>query len=599
MIGDWRKLFSFFETREKRRIVVLLISTTICALLEAIGVASILPFIAVVADPALVAENEYLSRLYELLEFGSVNQFLVFLGLAALFVLVAANVLVAVNAWLTFRVSHLGEYDLARRLLRKYLHSPYQLLQRRNSSQLLTMLVTEIERVVIDTLMSGIDALSDAVVTIFIVALLLWINPWVTGMTLLVLAVAYAVIYLLVTPRVLRLGSQFAALNAETYKNAHEALAAAKEIKVLGCEEHFVDRYSKPMLQLSRNAIAYNTLEFIPAQSLELIGFGGLLAAALFMIGSGETAGRIIPMLAMFAFAAYRLIPALKDLFDSVEEIRHNMVALEPLWLDYSAPHDEEAGQAPGRLNFREAIRLENVSYCYAGDRQQALSDIDLEIRAGAATCFMGSTGAGKSTTVDVLLGLLQPSRGRVLVDGAPIVRDRLRAWQQNIGYVPQVAFLFDDTVTNNIAPGVKAEDIDLGRVERAARIAEIHDFIVAELPDGYRTLVGERGANLSGGQRQRIGIARALYRNPSVLVLDEATNELDLVTEGRILGSLRKLANTTLIFVSHRASIAASCDDIVVFEGGRVAMRGNYAALAASGSRYLALVKEPAAGAP
>lgn len=595
MIEDWRKLFSFFQAREKRRIVVLLISTTLRGLLEAVGVASILPFIAVVSDPALVADNQYLSRAYTVLEFSSTNQFLVFLGIAALLVLVATNVLAAVNAWLTFRVCHLGEHDLACRLLGKYLNCPYQLLLRRNSSELVTNLVTEIERVVIDTLMSGIDVFSDAVMTVSIVALLLWVNPWVTIMTLLVLAVAYTIIYLLVTPSVVRLGSEFPALNAETYRNAQEALAAAKEIKVLGCEEHFVNRYSKPMLRLSRNAIAYNTLEIIPGQSLELIGFGGLLVAALFMIGSGETAGQIVPLLAMFAFAAYRLMPALKNLFDSVEEIRHNLVALGPLWQDYSVVHDTGMDGSTETLVFRSAIRLEDVSYRYSGDRQEALTGVRLDIRAGAAICFMGSTGAGKSTTVDVLLGLLQPSQGRLIVDGVPVTRDRLRAWQRNIGYVPQVAFLFDDTVANNIAPGIDAKDIDQKRVERAARIAEIHDFIVAELPQGYQSLVGERGTNLSGGQRQRIGIARALYRDPSVLVLDEATNELDLVTEGRILASLRSLADKTLIFVSHRASVAASCDDIVIFEKGRVVMRGSFAELAAPDSRYRELLEEPA----
>ena len=349
------------------------------------------------------------------------------------------------------------------------------------------------------------------------------------------------------------------------------------------------------MLRLSRNAISYNTLEFIPAQILELIGFGGLLAAALFMIGRGETAGQIVPLLAVFAFAAYRLIPALKDLFDSIEAIRHNLVALEPLWLDNSVLQDAGTEGSTEAIVFREAIRLENVYYQYSGDRQEALSGVELEIRAGAATCFIGSTGAGKSTTIDLLLGLLQPSRGHVSVDGVPVTRDRLRAWQRNIGYVPQVVFLFDDTVANNIAPGIETRDIDLNRVQRAARIAEIHDFIVTELPGGYQSLVGERGANLSGGQRQRMGIARALYRDPSVLVLDEATNELDLATEGRILASLRKLANKTLIFVSHRASVAASCNDIVVFEKGRVAMRGGLAALTAPDSRYRELLEEPA----
>jgi ABC-type multidrug transport system fused ATPase/permease subunit len=303
-------------------------------------------------------------------------------------------------------------------------------------------------------------------------------------------------------------------------------------------------------------------------------------------------------MLAMFAFAAYRLVPALKDLFDGVAAIRYNMVALEPLWRDYSVPDEARTGESVEALVLRHALKLDNVSFRYPGSRQEVLSGVELTIPAGTSVCLVGATGAGKSTLVDVLLGLLPPSRGRVIVDGMAVTPDKLREWQRNIGYVPQVASLLDDTVANNIAFGIEPGDIDLGRLERAARIAEIHDFIVTELPDGYRTLVGERGANLSGGQRQRIGIARALYRDPAVLVLDEATNELDLVTEGRILASLRSLENRTLVFVSHKPSVSMACDEVIVLENGRVVARGSYSALTAPGSRYRALLQEAPPGA-
>ena len=592
-MGDWRKLLSFFPSGERYRILALLFSTTISGLLQAVSVASILPFIAVVADPDLVFENGHLRRAYEYLGFDGINEFLIFLGLSALLVLIATNLLVAVNAWLTFRVCHLGEHDLARRLLQKYLNSPYELLLQRNSAELLKMLVSEIDRVVIGTMMAGIGVFADVIATVFIVALLLWIHPWVTIATLVVLTAAYAVIYMLVIPRVVRLGSEFAWLNTETYKNAHEALSAAREIRVLGCEEHFVERFSKPMLRLSRNAVTYSTLDIIPAQALELIAFGGLFATAVFMIGNAVAMREVIPILALFAFAAYRLIPALKDLFDGVEAIRYNMVALDPLWRDYTMPVEALRAHVTGPVELRDSVRLAGISFSYPGGRQEALSGVELTIAAGTSTCFAGPTGAGKSTTVDVLLGLLQPLRGQVLLDGQPIGPENVRAWQRNIGYVPQAVFLFDDTVAANIALGVGPGEIDQARLERAARIAEIHEFIANELPQGYRTVVGERGASLSGGQRQRIGIARALYRDPPVLVMDEATNELDLVTESRILRALRGLGRRTLILVSHRATIAAFCDEVAIFESGRVVARGSFAQLSAPGSRFRALLQE------
>jgi ATP-binding cassette, subfamily B, bacterial PglK len=592
---DWKKLLSFFPAQDRYRVYLLLVSTTLSGLLQAVGVASIMPFIAVVADPGLVTENAYLASVYERFAFESTSEFLVFLGVGAMLVLVVTNVLVAVNAWLTFRVCHLGEHDLSRQLLQTYLRSPWRLLLQRNSAELLKMLVSEIDRVVIGTMMAGIGVFADAVTTLFIVALLLWIHPWVTLATLVVLGVAYGVIYALVIPRVTRLGTEFPALNTEAYKNAHEALAAAREIRVLGVEDHFVERFSRPLLRLSRNSIRYSTLDIIPAQALELIAFGGLIAAAVYMIAETDDAAGVVPTIAMFGFAAYRLIPALKDLFDGLEAIRYNMVALDPLWKDYSLPRAAAGPDEGPALGMRDALRLEGVTFTYPGARRPALAGVDLAIRAGLAHCFVGTTGAGKSTTVDMLLGLLEPSSGRITVDGRPLDAASVRAWQRNIGYVPQSVFLLDDSVASNIALGVDAAAIDEARLERAARVAGIHDFIVGELPQGYRTLVGERGASLSGGQRQRIGIARALYRDAPVLVLDEATNELDLITETKVLQALRDLGPRTLVFVSHRATVAAFCDVVAVFEAGRVVAEGDYLSLTAPDSRYRALLEETA----
>ncbi len=593
MIDDWRKLLSFFSAGEKRQILLLLLSTTVSGLVQAVGVASIMPFIAVVADPALVTENHYLSRAYGAFGFTSTNAFLKFLGLVAFIMLLATNLLVGINAWLTFRVCHLGEYNLARRLMSRYLARPYLFLLQRNSSELVKMVVTEIDRVAIGTLMAGINVFSDAVTTIFIVVLLVVIQPWVMTVTLVVLAVAYLLIYVLIMPRVARLGAEFATLNTEIYKNAHEAVGAAKAIKVLGREAHFVERFSRPLLRSSRNAITFSTLDIVPAQSLELVAFGGLVFATVYLIGDTGDAGEILPVIAMLAYAAYRLIPALQGLFDGIEAIRYKTAALDGLWQDYSDPGTEPAIATGDAMVPRHSIRLENVSFRYPDSRQDTLSGLSLTIPAGRAVCLAGPTGAGKSTTVDLLLGLLPPSAGGITVDGTLVTTGNVRAWRDNIGYVPQVIYLIDDTIASNIALGMEPGDIDYARLERAARIAELHDFVVNELEAGYQNVVGERGARLSGGQRQRIGIARALYRDPAVLILDEATNELDLATEARILDSLRALGGRTIVFVSHKPSVATFCDEVVVLEGGRIAAKGSYDELTAPGSRHRALLQE------
>jgi ABC-type multidrug transport system fused ATPase/permease subunit len=552
-----------------------------------------MPFIAVVAEPDLVGKNEHLAAVFAALGFATTNSFLVFLGIVALAALLLTNLLVGLSAWLTFRVCHLGEYDLARRLMHKYLALPYAQLKQRNSADLLKMVVTEIDRVVIGTLMAGIGIFADAATTVFIVALLLIVHPWVTIATLAVLAVAYLLIYVLVTPRVKRLGSEFGPLSTSIYRGASEALGAVKEIKVHGCEEHFVDRFSRSLLRSSRNAISYSTLEIVPAQALELIAFGGLVFVTIGMIGRSRDAGDILPMIAMFGFAAYRLIPALKSLFDGVEVVRHNMAAIDPLWRDFSASDVAPHPASGERLRPGQSVSLEGVRFRYPGDAQDTLAGVDLRIPAGSRICLMGTTGAGKSTVVDVLLGLLQPSEGRLVVDGTAIGAHNAGEWQRCIGYVPQVVYLTDDTIASNIAFGLPTGEIEQARLERAARLAELHEFVSGELPDGYRTVVGERGARLSGGQRQRIGIARALYRDPAVLVLDEATNELDLATESRILESLRALRDKTIVFVSHKPSVAAACDCIGVVERGRIVACGAYAELTAPASRHRFLLRD------
>ena len=594
MLDEWRRLLSIFSARDRRRIGVLLFSTTASGLVQALGIASVMPFIAVVADPSLVTENPYLAHAVATFGLESTNQLLVLLGVFAFLMLLATNCLIGLNAWLTFRVCYLGEHDLARRLLRTYLARPYLQLLQRNSSELMKMLVAEIDRVAIGTLMAGIGVFADFVTTIFIVGLLLVINPWITLATFVVLSLAYLLIYVLLTPTVTRLGSEFEHLSTEIYRTAHEALGAVKEIKVRGREEHFVDRFSRPMLRSSQNAVRYSTLDILPTQGLELLVFGGLIATTIYLIDQAQDAGDILPMIAMFGFAAYRLVPALKGLFDGAEAIRFNMVAFDALWRDFSAP---PATPLPAQSRDlpapQRSIRFERTCFRYPGSRRETLTALELVIPAGTSVCLAGATGAGKSTTIDLLLGLLEPTSGTITVDGEAISAANIRAWQQRIGYVPQVVYLIDDTVANNIALGVAAADIDQSRLERAARIAQLHDFVIRELPDGYRSIVGERGANLSGGQRQRIGLARALYHDPAVLILDEATNELDLDTESRILAEFRKLAGRTLVFVSHKPSIAAFCDAIVVLEAGQIIAQGTYAELTAPGSRHRSLLQE------
>jgi ABC-type multidrug transport system fused ATPase/permease subunit len=281
-----------------------------------------------------------------------------------------------------------------------------------------------------------------------------------------------------------------------------------------------------------------------------------------------------LPVIGLYAYAGYRILPAMHHIYRTFVRLRFIAPAVDTIIRELE---DAKVQSAPAelvteRLPLLESIALENVSFNYAGSERPIFKDINLKIRAGSITGIIGATGVGKSTLVDLILGLLEPTTGRVLVDGVPLTTSRRRMWNNNIGYVPQHIFLADDTIARNIAFGVDSKDINPLAVEHAARLAQVHDFIVDSLPRKYDTVIGERGIRLSGGQRQRLGIARALYHEPQVIVLDEAMNALDQNTEAAVLGVLGKLAPIkTIIMITHRLATAEMCDQVLNVEKGRV----------------------------
>lgn len=596
MLRHWRMLLAIFAPRERLQIYALLASTTVLALIQVAGIASIMPFIAVVVNESAIESNHYLHWAYSALGFTNHRDFLVFLGVFALATLIVSNVFTAFDAWFTFRFSYLRSHLLCTRLLAGYLSQPYRLFLQRSPAELQKIVVTEVDRVIIGTLMAAVGLFSDAVATIVILSVLFLIDPMVTLTTVVVLGVGYAGIFALVQRRVGELGEQSVELSTDIVRRTREAIDGAKEIKLLGREADFVRRYSAPRYQLALNSIRHKVLDIIPNQALEIIAFGGIVLMAIFYLTRDGASSEALAVVALFAFAAYRLIPTLADIVDGIDLLRYNAAALEVVCRDFEAPlpaaDERETHETP--LALSQGMDMEEVRYAYPGVQKSAVDGLNLHIRVAALTCIMGPTGAGKSTAIDLLLGLLQPDAGRILIDGAPLYAQNLRRWQDAIGYVPQTIYLTDDSIASNIAFGVPIEALDLERVRAAAMRAGIHDFIVSDLPDGYDTTVGERGLRLSGGQRQRIGIARALYNDPPVLVLDEATNALDVETEQRVLDALVALSpRRTIVFVSHKISVARRADRILVLTNGRLVAQGTYAELTDRDSQFRNLLIE------
>jgi ABC-type multidrug transport system fused ATPase/permease subunit len=402
-------------------------------------------------------------------------------------------------------------------------------------------------------------------------------------------------IFMIARKYLTRFGQIRFAANAERYKIAQEATAGIKDVKLLGLEARYVRRFRQPARRMARVGSARTVIAQAPRYLLQGVAFGGMLLMILGMlIVQSASLGTILPLLAVYAFAGLRLLPAVQQVYQEVTSMRYNQPALVSLHrdiMDIRARAAEPIEISTEPLPLRDRLELIDVRYSYPLAEREALQGLSISIPAHTTVGIVGSTGAGKTTAVDLILGLLVMQKGTLAVDGQPITRSNVRAWQNNIGYVPQAIFLTDDTVAANIAFGQLPEEIDRAAMERAARTAELHDFVMNELPKGYDTVVGERGIRLSGGQRQRIGIARALYTDPDVLIMDEATSALDNLTERAVMDAVHNLGHAkTIILIAHRLTTVQACDTIFMLEHGQLVAQGSYDELLDSSRKFRAM---------
>jgi ATP-binding cassette, subfamily B, bacterial PglK len=578
-----RKMIDLLSPRERLHLALLFGAVLVMAFLEVISVASVVPFLSVAADPDRIHANAWLSWAYETLGFTSAISFLVALAGAALAALVLSNAWMAGTHLAQLRFAHGRSHSLGVQLLRQYLSRPYVFFLRRNSADLSKNMLAETEQVTAQLLMPALRLVAQAAVALAIVTLLVAFDPLLALIAAGVLGGAYGLIYLLARRKLLKLGKERLASNTMRYKVAGEAFGAIKDVKLLGKEDAIVARYVGPSKRFEDRRATAAIIGDIPRYALEVLAFGGILVVAVYLILRGEGLQQTIPVLGLYAFAGYRLLPSLQQVFFTYTKLRFNAPALDNLHRELTSdPGSLDARASPiirhssgscsEPLRLTERLELEGVTFTYPGAHKPALRDITLRIEANTTVGIVGPTGSGKTTLVDVVLGLLRPQTGEIRIDGVPLTDANLRAWQDSLGYVPQHIYLTDDTIARNVAFGIPDAQIDRKAVEHAARIANIHGFITHDLPEGYDTVVGERGIRLSGGQRQRIGIARALYQDPSVLVMDEATSALDTDTETAVIEAIRRLAGTkTMLIIAHRLTTLRGCDALHVLRGGSV----------------------------
>lgn len=580
-----RKVLDLLSARARGRLVLLLLLLMGVAALEAMGIASILPFMALVISPESIQENKWLSLLYDRLGMQNNREFLTWVGSIVLVLLVATNLSKMASTWYTLRYLNWRAYEVSRRLLVNYLTRPYSYYLTRNTSELGGAVLFEAPGVIDRVLRPIMDMTAASMVCIGITVVLLATEPLAAVLIVSIVGGSYALTYGLVHRKLDLYSQQQVEANTERIRSASEAMVGIKDIKMLGRESAFLDRFAHYTLRNSRNAAISGAIGQLPRFMLEIVAFGGLLAAVLYFVSRGDNAAEVVPVLALYAFAGYRLMPSLQSLFTSIVVIRYNLASLDRVHSAIAeAPHSAAAedrlrrAQVATPAAFTNALELRDVTFQYEGAIEPSLRNLNVVIRPNTTIGLVGPTGCGKSTTVDVILGLLQPQKGEVVLDGAEITDSNLPSWQRAIGYVPQHIFISDDTVARNIAFGIPDKDIDMAAVQRAAQVANLANFIETELPEGYDTNIGERGARLSGGQRQRIGIARAMYHNPAVLVMDEATSALDGVTEEGVMRAVHGLSKSkTIILIAHRLSTVRECDVIYQLDHGAVAASGTY----------------------
>jgi len=590
------KLFHLLTGEERRNAVGLLGLVLIVALLDVFGVASIMPFMALLANPGLVETNWFLVATFaSARNFGIDNllEFQITLG-ALVFVLLTVSLSVkAFASYALLRFALMREYSLGKRLVEGFLNQPYSWFLSRHSADLTKTVLSEVGVVITQGLLPVMELVAQSLVVIALIALLVIVDPWLTFWVGLTLGSAYLFIFSVVRRFLSRIGIERLNANENRYKALSEAFGAFKEVKVSGRESVFVRRFDAPAKTYAQHESAAQIVGQLPRYALEIICFGGLILILVYsMLNVGDFAS-VLPLVSLYALAGYRMMPALQKIYVSATQFRFARPSVEALYSDFSTLSTAPPFHASlATKTLENNFTLRNITYRYPGTDRPVLNNFNLQVPAGSVVGLVGPSGSGKTTAVDLMLGILVPQVGSLEIDGCNLNMSDIKSWQRNIGYVPQQIYLTDDSIRANIAFGVDACDIDQKAVERAAKLAKLHDFIEAELPQKYETRVGERGIRISGGQRQRIGIARALYHRPQVIIFDEATSALDNLSERAVMSAAYRLGkDVTVVLVAHRLDTVRDCDLIFLMDRGVVRAKGTFDELLESDDLFRDLV--------
>jgi len=577
----FRKVFYLLPKGDKYRIAGLLLMMFGAAVIEVAGIGMIPAFVSIVADPDRIMGYEPIAGLLDRLGIDTPQELLIWGGIALVMVFVIKNIYLAIYFYIEAKYAFSRYYKIAHRMMSSYMQAPYTFHLQRNTADLLRNSNSEVRILVKQVIKPTLVMAKEMVMFFAIILFLFFMEPVITLIVMVLLGSTVGGFLALTQRRVKGYGLEEQQHRRGLIKALNQGVGGIKDARVLNREAEFIEKFRYAASRSSKLLTKKYFLAKIPKPIVESIAVAGIMLIAILMVVQGRPVTTIIPVLTLFVMATVRLMPAIQQITRSLTKLRYNIVVVDPIYNDIVELADYRKRfladrKKQQRLELKDRITIRDLQYNYPGSDVQALRGVSLEIPKGASVAFTGPSGAGKTTIVDLVLGLLDPLKGEILVDGNNI-QDNLSAWQRNIGYIPQFIYLSDETLRNNVAFGVPEKEVEDEAVWKALRLAQLEEF-VRGLPDGLDTIIGERGVRLSGGQRQRIGIARALYHNPQVLVMDEATSALDNVTEKQIISALDELkGHRTVITIAHRLTTVMNCDRIYFMKDGRIESEGTY----------------------
>lgn len=598
-----RKILFFFSAVGKKKTTLLLFTSLSMGFLELLNIGLLAPFVSILANPTLLHSNKHLRSAYDWSGAADDRSFLIRLGIVIILTLLLKNAYTALVKSLNFKITWNAQHSIARILLNSYVSRDYDYFTKTDSALLLRNVSAVTGALVNGVIAPTISLVTDFLILLTTLSMLLVVDWKITLAVGLILAISVFVIQFSLRKIISRLGELKDKSSAEIFYLLSQTFQGIKDVKILNKEEHFKAEFEKASINHTRAEIAYSTLGSLPSLIIEFIGISLIVLLVLLMLSQGTAIQSILPLISFFVLAAYRLLPAASRVAPSLYSIRFYSFAMNIVYdelksnleMDHFKPADTDTltHRETAGLPFKAKIEIKDVSFRYENTSRDVLNQVTLDIPLRSSTAFVGASGSGKTTFADVLMLLLKYNSGTITVDGVPLTDENAANWRKNIGYIPQQIYLCDDTLAANIAFGVARDQMDSERLANAIRMAQL-EGVVKNLPEGTRTLIGERGVRLSGGQRQRIGIARALYHDPELIIMDEATSALDNLTEGEIVSELKTLSKQkTLIIIAHRLSTVRDCDIIHLMDQGKIIVSGNYEQLLAQSEAFRRLARE------